>query len=316
MLSLIVPVYKNEGGIDALVTAVEKLETSLSEPLEAVFVVDGSPDASHAQLEAALVQSSLRAQLLLLSRNFGSFAAIRCGLGSALGDKFAVMAADLQEPPELVLEMQQLLDTKKVDVVVGRRTGRADARTARWASRAFWALYRRLVIPDIPPGGVDMFACNTAVRDALLRLEEHNSSLVAQLFWVGYRRAEVPYQRRGREIGVSAWTLRRKVKYLADSIFSFSDLPLRVLLTTGVAVSFVAGLFAAVILFQRWFGLISVSGYAATVLSIILFGALNLTATGLVGAYAWRTYENSKNRPLHLVMTQRSYLPSDEDANG
>ena len=309
MLSLIVPVYKNETGIAALLAAVSRLHRELGGRLEAVVVVDGSPDGSLAALQAGLVDVAYPAQLIALSRNFGSFAAIRCGLKAARGDTFAVMAADLQEPPELVVQMHRLLARGDVDVVVGERRGRADALRHRLASQIFWGLYRRALFAEIPPGGVDIFACSRAVRRDLLRLREHNSSLVAQLFWLGYRRATVPYARRRRVHGTSAWTFARKLKYLSDSIFSFTDLPIRALLYVGASVSVLAGCCGGLVVARRTMGLIDVSGYSATVLAIIFFGAVNLTATGLVGAYAWRAFENSKARPLHLVRTRQRFGP-------
>lgn len=159
MISLVIPVYRNEGSIPDLLAAVSELNVRMDNTLEAVFVVDGSPDRCYDLLKEALPQQSFRSQLILLSRNFGAFMAVRTGLQFGKGDRFAVMAADLQEPPELVLEMNQVLCTKNIDVVVGVREAREDPLLSRLASQVFWGFYRRYVVPEIPPGGVDMFAC-------------------------------------------------------------------------------------------------------------------------------------------------------------
>jgi glycosyltransferase involved in cell wall biosynthesis len=239
---------------------------------------------------------------VLLSRNFGSFAAIRTGLEAGRGERFAVMAADLQEPPEMVLEMNQVLMTEEVDVVVGVRESRQDPLLTRLPAQLFWGLYRRYVVPDIPPGGVDVFACNKAFRDTLLKLDESHSSLIAQIFWLGFRRKCITYVRQERMHGTSAWTLRKKVNYLMDSVFAFTDLPIRLLIRVGSIGAVAAALFGMVVAIARFVGAIVVPGYTMTVIAIAFFGALNLLSLGLVGSYAWRAYENTKQRPLTVTL--------------
>lgn len=302
MLSLVIPVYRNEGSLPDLLAAVEDLSRKLDGALETVFVVDGSPDRCYEILRAELPRRPLRSQLVLLSRNFGSFAAIRVGLEHGRGERFAVMAADLQEPPELVLEMDRLLRADAADVAVGVRESRDDPLASRLPSQVFWALYRRYVVPEMPPGGVDMFGCNRAFRDTLLQLGESHSSLVAQIFWLGFRRVTVPYVRRARQHGVSAWTLRKKVNYLMDSVFAFTDLPIRMLIRVGAFGSVVAAVFGIVVVIGRLAGAITVPGYAMTAILIVFFSALNLLSLGIVGSYAWRAYENSKARPLAVPL--------------
>ncbi|MDQ6881026.1 MAG: glycosyltransferase [Pseudomonadota bacterium] len=302
MLSLVVPVYSNEGSIPDLLNAVASLARDINAPFETVFVVDGSPDRCYEILAAQLPSCTFSSQLVLLSRNFGSFAAIRAGMQTARGETFAVMAADLQEPPELVHTMWRILHSGDADVVVGVRNSRHDPWMSRLFSGLFWRLYRRYVVPDVPPGGVDVFACNKPFRDELLKLEERHSSLIAQVFWLGYRRQFVEYERRVRQHGASAWTFRKKLGYMMDSIFAFTDLPIRVLIRGGGIVAVLSGAFAIVIVLSRLAGLITVQGYAVTILAIVFFGALNLFGLGLVGSYAWRAYENTKARPLHVVL--------------
>ena len=219
MFTIVIPVYKNEGSISALLEKLEGMRARVNGPLEIVFVVDGSPDQSFERLRAKLPSCSFRSQVLAHSRNFGSLAAIRTGLHAARGEYFAVMAADLQEPPELVEQMFEILRSQEVDVVVGQRASRSDPATSSAAARIFWWLYRMTINPDIPAGGVDIFGCNRLALRALLQLNESNSSMIAQLFWVGFRRRIVQYERLARAEGVSAWTFRKKVRYLLDSVF-------------------------------------------------------------------------------------------------
>jgi glycosyltransferase involved in cell wall biosynthesis len=296
--SLVVPVYRNAGSIGALIEAVEHIATQIDGGLEAIFVVDGSPDDSSAKLLCALRNGSVSARVVEHSRNFGSFAAIRTGLILARGEYIAVMAADLQEPPELVIEFLRRLATEDVDVVAGERRSRNDRGDS--LSSLYWRLYRRFVIAEIPAAGVDVFACTAKVRDVVCSLEDIHTSLVAQLFWVGFRRALVPYDRRPG-VGESGWTLRRKMRYLSDSVFAFTDLPVRILWTVGVLGLCLGVLVGVVVLIARIAGTITVPGYAATILVLVFFASLNLMGLGIVGSYVWRAYETAKGRPGAIV---------------
>jgi len=309
--SVVIPVYKNEGSIAPLLQALDELSSKLDAPMETVFVVDGSPDASFARLEEGLRSVSFPARLVLLSRNFGAFAAIRCGLAEASGDFIGVMAADLQEPPSLMLDFFKALSTKPLDVVFGQRLGRHDPGFTKLASNLFWKTYRRLVQPDVPEGGVDVFALTASFRDRLVALGEANSSLLGLLFWLGGRREFVGYTRLEREHGKSAWTIKKKVTYLLDSVFAFSDLPVRVLMGAGLVGLGVAVLLGLVVLGARILGVYEVPGYAGSMLAILFFGALNTFGIGIVGNYAWRAYENTKQRPLNVVSLRIDFPGKD-----
>lgn len=299
--SVIVPVYKNEASIPRLLQALTAMNLDLDQEMEAVFVIDGSPDQSYALLRDALNKVDFSAQLLAHSRNFGSFPAVRTGLMAARGEYFGVMAADLQEPPELLVTFFTSLAADECDVAIGTRNGRHDPFMSRVASDIFWGLYRRLVVHDMPEGGVDVFGCNRAFRDQLLKLEESRSSLIALIFWLGFRRKLVGYERQARQAGKSAWTLSKKVDYMMDSIFAFTDYPIRLLIRIGAIGSILSIALGIVVAAARLSGAIAVPGYAATMLVVLVLGALNLLGIGLVGTYAWRGYENSKQRPLAIV---------------
>lgn len=305
MFSLVIPVYLNESNLPRLLDALEAMGRNLRErhglPLEVVFVVDGSPDESYARLREQLPERGFRSVLGLHSRNFGAFAAIRTGLELANGDMFGIMAADLQEPPELIESFADALVADEADVVVGVRTKRDDPWLNRLLSRLFWGLYRRTVVRDIPQGGVDIFGCNKQFRDHLLQFTEARSSLVAQVFWLGFRRKFIPYSRNRRLEGKSAWSFRKRLDYMADSIFAFTDLPIQLLTKAGVAGVALSAVVAFVVVLGRLFGAVEVPGYTALMIVTIFFGSLNLIAFGVVGNYAWRTYTNTKARPLSVV---------------
>jgi len=154
---------------------------------------------------------------------------------------------------------------------------------------------------------VDIFGCNRQVRDRLVAFTENNSFLVGQLLWLGFRRKLVPYVRRRREHGTSAWSLRKKLHYLMDAIFAFSDLPIRLLVAFGLLGMAVAVFLSALVLVAKLSGMIDVPGYTATVLVIVFFAALNSLGLGIIGSYTWRVFENTKARPHAIVMNQKKF---------
>jgi glycosyltransferase involved in cell wall biosynthesis len=321
MYSVVVPVYRNESFIPALLEEFTKVRLEILNRFgvetEFVFVVDGSPDESHARLRQALPKAAFPSQLLLHSRNFGSFAATRTGLAAARGRFFGTIAADLQEPPDLLIRFLEPLLTDRCDIAVGVREGRDDPLVNRMSSGLFWRLFRWVAVPAIPVGGVDTFAGTRQVRDELLRLEESHSSLMALAYWVGFRRLEIGYHRRRRAEGKSGWTLAKRIEYMLDSLYSFTDLPVRLLAIVGALGLGVGIAFGLMIVVLRLAGSIPVTGYAATIVTIVFFGSLNMLGLGIVGAYAWRAYENTKGRPYALVrLAERFNVGSPETAAG
>lgn len=307
MYSLIIPLYKNQDSIADLLKAITLLDQQLNNQLEAVFVVDGSPDQSYALLKQSLPKACFRAQLLLLSRNFGSYAAIRTGLEAAQGEFFAVMAADLQEPPELILEFFHALKTEDIDVTLGVRKSRQDPLMQKIPAKLYWYFYKKWVQQDMPHGGIDIFACNLSFRNELLRLNELNSSLIGLVLWLGFKRKLVNYTRLERRHGKSAWGFRKKIKYAMDSAFAFSDLPIRLLYFLGIAGILLSLILTTIVFLAKLFGVISVPGYATTLITIVFFAALNSTGLGIIGSYVWRAFENTKLRPQSVVMARMEF---------
>lgn len=301
MYSLVIPVYKNEENLSRLLEALVDLAARVPGEFEVVFVVDGSPDRSLEILRERLPGLPLRTQLLSLTRNFGSFSAIAAGLESARGDWRAVMAADLQEPPELIARFYEILGSGRADIVFGVRSRRSDPWLSEAASNLFWGIYRRLVIRDMPSGGVDVFGCSREVCDRLLQFQEVNTNLIALLFWLGYRREYVVYERRARLEGKSAWTAGKKLRYALNSIFNFTDLPVQVLLYSGTIGLVLACSAAILVLVAKLRGDIPVPGYTPIVLAILFFGALTNLGFGIIGQYLWLALQNTRRRPSYLV---------------
>jgi glycosyltransferase involved in cell wall biosynthesis len=309
--SIVVPVYRNEATLPDLLRQLAVLGGELAEPLEVVCVVDGSPDNSYLLLKIELPKMPFRSQLLCLSRNFGSFAAIRAGLAAARGEYIALLAADLQQPVSSVKTFFELL-TGGADVAIGQRSTSADPYVSRMLSRTFWGLYRRFVQRDVPSGGVDAFACTRQVRDILVSLPEANSTLVGLLFWVGFRRASFAYPRASRPTGRSGWTTARKLRYAFDTAFAFSDLPITVMIVCG-ALGIVAAVGASLVVLATWLrGSVDVPGYTPLMLAVLLSFSTTLLAVGLLGGYVWRIFENTKGRPSHIVQSVERIEPTGQ----
>jgi glycosyltransferase involved in cell wall biosynthesis len=305
--SLVIPVYKNLATLPKLLEKISQLASQLPEKMEVVFVVDGSPDESYKYLQAELPKISTSSQLISLSRNFGAFEAIKCGLGVAAGKYISVMSADLQEPIELIRTFFEKLSDGGCYVVLGSRESRVDPWVSKILSNSYWYLYRRFVQPEMPKGGVDVFGLTAEARDQVVQATESNTSLVGFLLWIGFRRDEVGYSRLARESGPSSWTAKKKFEYFTNSVFSFSSLPISTILFVG-AFGTLATFGVAVTVFLTWLTSgIPVPGYTTQILVQLFSTGSLLFAVGVVGTYTWRTYENSKKRPGSIIMSRHNF---------
>ena len=162
------------------------------------------------------------------------------------------------------------LHRDECDVVIGTRTGRNDPFLSKVTSALFWRLYRWLVVQDMPEGGVDVFGCNRIFRDELLKLEESRSSLIALVFWLGFRRKFISYERLKRQEGKSSWRFSKKIEYMMDSIFAFTNYPILLLMQIGMIGTILSFVLGFLVFIGYLTGRINVPGYAATMM-VILF---------------------------------------------
>ena len=307
LYSLVIPVYKNADSLEIILNQVKKINKNLNNKLEVLFIVDGSPDLSEEFLMQNLTNTTIKSKLIVLSRNFGSFSAIIAGIKIASGEYFAVMAADLQDPPEIIIKFFKILSKKKTDIILGVRSSREDPLLTKLFSNIFWSFYRKFVQKEMPKGGVDIFGFNKKFRDQLITLDEKNTSLVGLIFWLGFKRSFIKYKRLKRRFGKSSWTFEKKYNYFLDSIFSFSELPIRFIQAIG-AIGLVFSIsVGSLVLIAKTFGQINVPGYTATVLLIMFFGFLNILSISIVAGYVYRAYENTKNRPKYVVLKTTDY---------
>ena len=158
----------------------------------------------------------------------------------------------------------------------------------------------------MPRGGIDVFGCTRQVRDRVVELREVNTNLIALLFWLGFRRAFVPYERRTRQEGRSAWTIAKRSRYALDSIFSFTDLPIKALLLLGVIGTTAACLAGATVFIAWMLGQIPVLGYTPLMLVISFFGGLTALGLGIIGQYLWLSLQNARGRPNFVVKSEWS----------
>jgi len=312
MYSIVIPVYKNEDSIPDLLESLARLKKQLAEPMEVVFVVDASPDKSFLLLKESLSHCPFQSKLILHSRNFGAFSAIRTGLQYGTGPFFGVLAADLQDPPSLLVQLFQSLESGH-DVVIGRRDERGDPFWQRIISWFFWWFYRWVIQPEMPRGGADIFGCNETIRNHLLSLRETNTTLIGLVVWLGFNREVIPYKRRPRRYGKSTWTFQKKIQYGMNSLLAFSDFPLQIMILLGgigLLAAFVGG---GVAVLLKVFSSVHLPSATGQLLTIIFFGGINSMGIGIVGSYVWRTFENTKERPMALVVTVEEYPAPDID---
>lgn len=299
-LSIVIPVYYNAENLPPLYDDLkEKILDRVDFPVEIVMVDDGSGDGSYrVMLSLAMRDSHIR--VFKLSRNFGSDAAVLCGLVNATGDCAVVKAADLQEPTEMILEMYEKW-REGCNVVLAVREGREESRAQEFFADLYYGMTRRFALPNMPKKGFDVFLVDRRVIEVLGGMNEPNSALDGQLLWAGFTTGTVSYVRRERKIGKSRWTLRKKIRLVADTLFSFSTLPITCITGLGALSVFGSLIWALNALVSKLRGEIPVTGWTMMfIFQLLSFGVIMLTL-GLLGAYLWRTFDASRRRPPYLI---------------
>ncbi len=299
-VSIIIPVYYNQDNLRPLYDDIKSkiLDLALFD-CEIVIVDDGSGDKSWEVIKA-LAKEDSRITPIKLSRNFGSHAAILCGLSYATGDCAVIKAADLQEPTEMIITMYQSWKNGN-NVVLAVREGREESLGQKAFANLYYWLVRKAALPKMPKGGFDTFLLDRKAIEVLKKMDERNSAITGQILWSGFTTDIVYYVRKAREIGKSRWTLKKKIRLVTDTLFSFSNLPIKIVTTVG-GFSFIgAFVWALVVLINRLSGAIEVSGFTTLfIFQLFSFGVIMLTL-GLLGGYLWRAFDASRDRPVYIV---------------
>lgn len=300
-LSIVVPVCNEEDSLQRAIPTLLGLQPELDGMnLEIVFVDDGSKDRSMAILLDSQCANPGKITIVQLTRNFGAVAAVEAGLARATGNCVAVIAADLQDPPELIPRMA-FHWRSGIKAVFATRSDREEPAAQKAFSAAYYALFRRFAIRDYPPGGFDFMLLDRQVVDAINAVQEKNTNLMSLVFWLGYTHVLIPYVRRQRQMGRSKWTTVRKIKLFVDSFVAFSYAPIRFLSLLGMVFALGAFLYAGVV-FAGWATQQTrVEGWTALMIFIAFTGGLQMTMLGVLGEYVWRTLDEVRRRPSHVV---------------
>lgn len=299
-VSLIIPVYYNEDNLRPLYSDLkEKFIDKIDYDYEIVMVNDGSKDKSFEVMEE-LAERDKNIKIISLSRNFGSHAAILCGLCHCTGDCAVVKAADLQEPTELILDMVERWK-KGNNVVLAVRDGRDEPGSQTFFSNLYYWIVRKTALPEMPDQGFDVYLVDRKVITVLENLDEKNSALTGQILWSGFKTDKVYYKRLAREIGTSKWTLKKKIRLVMDTLFSFTSLPITVVLYIGIFSVAIAVIWALVVLISKLTGQIDEAGWTTLFIFNLLSFGITMLTLGILGEYLWRTFDASRNRPVYII---------------
>jgi dolichol-phosphate mannosyltransferase len=301
-VSIVVPVYHNAASLTELLSRFDRLAgTSPSDRFEFIFVDDGSRDHSFAVLQS-LQKTDERVRVIKLSRNFGSNAALLAGLDHARGEVIAAIAADLQDPPELISEMLAHWRQGR-KVVLAARQSRGDPLLTRLLASTFYYLFRRLAISSMPRQGFDFFLIDRQVCDLIKGIQESNAYLMGIILWLGFEPAILYYHRQQREprFGTSMWSLTKKLKYFIDAFVAFSSVPLRAASLLGISLSVLGLLYAFALLILRLVSDIPVVGWLSLMAVLLVVSGVQLLMTGILGEYLWRGLDETRRRPRFVV---------------
>lgn len=304
LLSVVAPMFNEEGGIDPFLARVEPVAEGLVAPLggsyEIICVDDGSTDGTLERL-AAQRERNPAIKIVALSRNFGKDIALSAGLDHAAGAAVVPIDADLQDPPEVIPELFAKW-LEGYDVVFATRASRAgDGLLKRLTSACFYRLHNKLAEVDIPNDTGDFRLMDRRVVAALGRLPERNRFMKGLFAWVGFRQAAVAYQREARAHGSSKWRYWNLWNFAIDGITSSSTWPLRVWSYFGAVISLCAFAYAGYMIVRTLAFGADVPGYASLMVVVLFMGGINLLTLGIIGEYLGRAYMEVKGRPLYLV---------------
>ena len=301
-LSVIIPCYFNEDNIP--VTARELVANEANFPAEVtfeyVFVNDGSGDDTLGALRRAQAQYPGRIRIVDLAGNVGSYNAIVAGMAHATGDCLAVITADLQDPPELMVQMYAHWQ-QGFKLVIGNRQDREETGLTVIMARFFHWLMKNLALSNIPDGGFDFVFFDRQVAAEVLKLHERNSNVFYLMVWLGFAYVNIPYTRRKREIGKSRWTLSKKIKLRVDSLLAFSFVPIRAISVLGLGLGFVALVYGLYVIALKVAHPEEPAGWTTLMVVMLFVSAFQMIALGVIGEYVWRGLDAARKRPLYVV---------------
>lgn len=298
--SIVVPFYFNEQNIPYTVPKLQLVTNSLKDfDIEFVFIDDGSGDNTYSLLLQESTKDN-RIKIIKLSRNFGSMSAILAGLTYSSGDCIGIITSDLQDPPELFIDMiKRWKDGKKVIIAV--RQDREESFSQKLFAGIFYLLIRVFALKDYPKGGFDFALVDRSVVDQVVKISEKNTNIFNLIYWLGFERDYIFYTRKKREVGKSRWTFFKKVKFFIDSFIAFSYAPVRIISSIGIVVSIFSLLFGFYVIINYFYNNIPVEGYTAIVSILTFLLGLILIILGIIGEYLWRILDETRRRPPFVI---------------
>jgi glycosyltransferase involved in cell wall biosynthesis len=297
--SVIVPVFNEEKGLDALVARLVPVMEKLGR-FELIFVDDGSRDGTMAVLRS-LCAADNRFGGLSFSRNFGKEIAISAGLDQARGDAVIILDADLQHPPEVIAEFVAKWREGFHNVYGVRRDRESESPLRRGFARLFYRIFARFADTELPEGAGDFRLIDRRAVDVLKALPERARFSKGLYAWVGFKAAGVPFDVEERRHGTSRWNFRRLMRFALDGITSFSTVPLRLSIYVGLVASFFAIAYAVGFIVRTLILGVDVPGFPSLIVSVMFFSGVQLVFLGVIGEYVGRIFEEVKRRPLYVV---------------
>ena len=300
LYSLVIPLYNEEQVIHECIKRVTNVMGNKSFDYEVIFVNDGSKDSTE-EIVKQYCEKDDHLKLITFSRNFGHQTAITAGVGNSSGDAVVVMDADLQDPPEVILDLIAKFE-EGYDVVYAIRSKRkGESLFKKVTAKIFYRYMRSMSDVDIPIDTGDFRLISRQVCDVLKTLTERNRYVRGLVSWVGFKQTGVYYEREERFAGETKYPLKKMLKLSVDGITSFSTKPLKLSKWIGLIVSAAGFIYALVIIIQKLFGVEMQTGWASTIVIVLIIGGIQLLMMGITGEYIARIFEESKNRPLYII---------------
>ena len=299
-LSIVIPIFNEEENIDSLINRLRTVVAQMQISCEYIFVNDGSKDHSF-QLIKNLALADPAIKYIDFSRNFGHQIAVSAGLDLAAGDRVAIIDADLQDPPELIIDMFAKMD-QGYEVVYAKRNNRnGESWLKKFTAKVFYRILKSITSVKIPVDTGDFRIIDRKVVNVLNQMPEHNKFLRGQISWIGFKQTYVEYDRKVRQAGSTGYTYKKMIRLALDGITSFSNFPLKVASICGFVVSGIAFMVMIYALYSRYITKDYVEGWTSTIISVLFLGGIQLISIGIIGEYISRLSENARNRPLYII---------------
>lgn len=311
--SIVIPVYYNEECLIPLMRSLKSIVIDGNPNYigEVIFIDDGSGDGSFAELRRIQEEFPALVTIIKLTRNFGQGGALMAGYHHARGRCILTMAADGQEPPELINDMLKAFFEEGYEVVICARGGRDESRYRIITSHLYYYMMRKLAFREMPKGGFDFWLFSRRALQALIRNADPHLSFQGQVLWMGFKTKFISYRRRARLAGASRMTFARKLTGFLDGVIGYSFTPIRAMSFAGCIFALLGFLYAVVILIDGLFFGNPVKGWSPLMIVVLVMGGVQMIMLGLIGEYLWRTLTQVRRRDMYLIDTTYESKPDD-----